>query len=172
MFIYGKTATNGIAVMGYLALVAPRRAASDEIGRARKISPVLSAKLLTQLSGAGLVAGQPGPGGGYTLAREAGEIRLLEIVTLFSEVDETVECPFGADGCGVAGRCPLHDEYCGLMVGIRAFLQNTRLSVFQAGGAGLPGFSQPGEDGLPRAGRGQMTSWVNVRKSTNKKLIL
>jgi hypothetical protein len=60
MFGHGKTATNGIAVMNYLAGMAPRRAGSEEISKARSISRTFTAKLLTQLSGAGLVTGQPG----------------------------------------------------------------------------------------------------------------
>jgi hypothetical protein len=48
MFIYGKSATNGIAVMSYLAGIAPRRACSAEIAQARFISRMLTAKLLTQ----------------------------------------------------------------------------------------------------------------------------
>lgn len=143
MFIYGKTATNGIAVMSYLAGVAPRRAGSEEIANARRISRVLTAKLLTQLSAAGLVSGQPGPGGGYTLARTADTIRLVDIVELFSHAGETSPCPFGSGWCGVGDPCPLHETISGLMESHRAFLENTRLSVFQAGGGVLPVFPPP-----------------------------
>jgi Rrf2 family iron-sulfur cluster assembly transcriptional regulator len=138
MFIYGKTATNGIALMSYLAGVAPRRAGSEEIANARHISRTLTAKLLTQLSSAGLVAGQPGPGGGYTLAHPADAIRLVDIVGLFSNIGETAPCPFGSGWCGVGAPCPLHDTISALMERHRSFLENTRLSVFQAGGSVLP----------------------------------
>lgn len=148
MFIYGKTATNGIAVMSYLAGVAPRRAGSEEIAMARRISRTLTAKLLTQLSGAGLVSGQPGPGGGYTLARDADHIRLADIVALFSHGGEAIPCPFGSGWCGVGDPCPLHETISRLMETHRAFLQNTRLSVFQAGGGILPVLTLP--QTLPR----------------------
>lgn len=100
MFIYGKTATNGIAVMSYLAGVAPHRAGSQEIAKARSISRTLTAKLLTQLSAAGLITGQPGPGGGYTLGKAASEIRLMDIVGLFGPLEGASPCPFGSGWCG------------------------------------------------------------------------
>ena len=86
MFIYGKTAANAISVMSYLADEPKRRAGSGEIAEVRGISRALTAKLLTQLASAGLVHGQPGPGGGYTLAREAKDICLLDIVSLFEQI--------------------------------------------------------------------------------------
>jgi Rrf2 family iron-sulfur cluster assembly transcriptional regulator len=132
MFIYGKTATNGIAVMSYLAAVSPRRAGSAEIAKERCLSRVLTAKLLTQLSSAGLVTGQPGPGGGYTLARAANEIRLIDIVCLFSLLEDTSPCPFGARWCGNHTPCPLHDTIAGMIDRSRDFLEHTRLSIFQA----------------------------------------
>ena len=132
MLIYGKTATNGIAVMSYLAAVAPRRAGSAEIARERSLSRVLTAKLLTQLSSAGLVAGHPGPGGGYTLARSADAIRLVDIVSLFSQMEESSPCPFGVGWCGNHTPCPLHESISGMKDKSRDFLEHTRLSVFQS----------------------------------------
>jgi Rrf2 family transcriptional regulator, iron-sulfur cluster assembly transcription factor len=141
MFIYGKTATNAIAVMSYLVGVSPRRAGSEEIANARHISRTLTAKLLTQLSAAGLVMGQPGPGGGYTLGHRADEIRLMDIVSLFSSVGESSPCPFGSGWCGVGAPCPLHDTISGLMAYHRAFLEDTRLSVFLTGNSVISAFS-------------------------------
>src|SRR5690606_8802872 len=97
MFIYGKTASNAIAVMSYLAADPARRAGSGEIAESRGISRALTAKLLTQLATAGLVEGQPGPGGGYTLAKPASEISLMAIASLFEQTDPPSLCPFGAN---------------------------------------------------------------------------
>jgi Rrf2 family iron-sulfur cluster assembly transcriptional regulator len=138
MFIYGKTATNGIAVMSYLAGVAPRRAGSEEIGKARSISRTLTAKLLTQLSGVGLVTGQPGPGGGYTLGKAASEIRLMDIVGLFGNFEGPSPCPFGSGWCGNNDPCPLHDSITDLIALHRRFLEDTSLSVFQENPQILP----------------------------------
>lgn len=130
MFFYGKTAANAIAVMSYLAAEPGRRAGSGEVALARNISAPLAAKLLTQLATAGLVVGQPGPGGGYKLAKPAREIRLADIVSRFEQAEAQVPCPFGPDWCGNGDPCPLHDKILKMMESNQRFLEKTRLSVF------------------------------------------
>lgn len=130
MFVYGKTSANAIAVMSYLAADPKRRAGSAEIAKERGISKALTAKLLTQLAAAGLVMGQPGPGGGYTLAKPAGTISLMDIVELFEQTNQPTLCPFGHNWCGVGNPCPLHDEITQVMEANRRFMEGTRLSVF------------------------------------------
>jgi Rrf2 family protein len=132
MFIYGKTAANAIAIMSYLAAAPDRRAGSGEIARTRGISLALTAKLLTQLASAGLVKGQPGPGGGYTLAKSAADICLLDIVSLFEQTDEPSRCPFGPDWCGKGEPCPLHDTILQMIESNRRFMETTTLAIFEA----------------------------------------
>lgn len=144
MFIYGKTSANAIAVMSYLAANPERRAGSAEIAEARGIAKPLTAKLLTRLATAGLVTGQPGPGGGYTLGKSADTIRLLDIASLFEQTDAPALCPFGHDWCGKGEPCPLHDQIAELQQASRRFLEGTFLSVFanetvdRRAGAALP----------------------------------
>jgi Rrf2 family protein len=130
MFIYGKTAANAIAVMSYLAADPKRRSGSGEIAEARGISRPLTAKLLTQLASAGLVSGQPGPGGGYTLAKPAESICLLDIVSLFEQTSTNTNCPFGESWCGVGNPCPLHDTIVGMIANNKVFIEKTTLAVF------------------------------------------
>lgn len=131
MFIYGKTAANAIAVMSFLAADASRRAGSGEVALARGISQALTAKLLTQLASAGLVIGQPGPGGGYTLAKPAGDISLMDIVELFEQTVPPSLCPFGHDWCGEENdRCPLHHTIEKMIEDNKRFMEETRLSIF------------------------------------------
>lgn len=132
MFIYGKTAANAIAVMSYLAADPARRAGSSEIAEARGISKALTAKLLTQLASAGLVAGQPGPGGGYRIAKAPREICLADIVRLFEQSTLPSLCPFGHNWCGVKDPCPLHDTITRMVEKNQNFIETTRLSVFQS----------------------------------------
>ena len=131
MFTYGKTATNAIAVMSYLAAKAPHRVGSAVIGRERNLSPVFTTKLLSRLASAGYLNSQPGPGGGYALTKDPAKIRLIEIVALFEQIDDGSRCPFGAGWCGHGEPCPLHDTIIDLGTRNRRFLEETRLSVFQ-----------------------------------------
>jgi Rrf2 family iron-sulfur cluster assembly transcriptional regulator len=130
MFAYGQTSANAIAVMSYLAAVPGRRAGSGEIAEARGISQALTAKLLTQLAAAGLVKGQPGPHGGYWLAKTAENISLLDIACLFEQLDPPSLCAFGRGWCGNGDPCPLHDKIHSMVEDNRKFMQQTRLSVF------------------------------------------
>jgi len=130
MFIYGKTAANAIAVMSYLASEPGKRAGSGEIAKSRGISQALTAKLLTQLAAAGLVAGQPGPGGGYTLAKPPADVSLSDIIRLFELSEMPSVCPFGHNWCGHGEPCPLHDSITQMLENNRKFIEETRLSVF------------------------------------------
>jgi len=134
MFIYGKTAANAIAVMSYLASRPGHRVGSGEIAIARSLSRVLTAKLLTQLATAGLVKGQPGPGGGYTLGKDAADISLFQIVGLFEQTETPSLCPFGHGWCGNGEPCPLHDTLLKMQEQNQRFLEDTRLSLFLASG--------------------------------------
>ena len=113
MFTYSKLAQGGIAAVSYLAAVAgeKRLAGSAEIAADRQLSRQLVAKILTLLSGAGLVEGKSGPAGGYQLARPAAEITLLDVVRIFEDPEERVMCPFGPHWCGVGPKCPLHETF-------------------------------------------------------------
>jgi Rrf2 family iron-sulfur cluster assembly transcriptional regulator len=130
MFVYGKMAANAIAIMSYLAAEPARQAGSGEIAGIRKISPTLAAKLLTQLAAAGLVRGQPGPGGGYALNRPAKEISLFDVASLFEQTGTPSMCPFGEGWCGTGEKCPLHDKIHSILRQHERYLQKTRLSVF------------------------------------------
>lgn len=132
MFFYGKTAANAIAAMSYLAerYTAGEKASSGDIAKARNLSKPLVAKLLTQLSQAGLVSGSPGPGGGYWLAKKPQEINLYAIVALFERVDDEVTCPFGSGWCGNHEPCPLHEDIVQLKDDMLNFLQEKTLALF------------------------------------------
>ena len=133
MFPYGKTASNGIAAMSYLAERYGENGGkvnSAAIAADRQISKPLVAKVLTILSQAQLVGGSPGPGGGYFLTRHPSKIRLIEIVRLFEKVESESRCPFGPHWCGNREPCPLHDQIVAMNESSTNFLMETTLDVF------------------------------------------
>lgn len=138
MFIYGKMASNAIAVMSYLAANPAKQAGSKEIAEARGISQALTAKLLTRLATAGLVTGRPGPGGGYRIAKSPDNICLADIVHLFEQATLPSLCPFGHNWCGIKAPCPLHDPIARLVKQNQEFIQTTRLSAFESKKDGMP----------------------------------
>jgi Rrf2 family transcriptional regulator, iron-sulfur cluster assembly transcription factor len=136
MFRYGKTTQHALSVMSLLAERESDglRTSSLEVAKARKMAAPLAAKIMRELSTAGLLDGHPGPGGGYRLSRAADQITLWEIVTTFERSGRGLPCPFGPDWCGHGDPCPLHDQLAALDRDFTEFLQNTRLSVFARNG--------------------------------------
>lgn len=140
-FSYGKTSSNAIAVASLLAERWPdgRRTSSLDAALIRKISRPLAAKLMVQMSQAGLVTGTPGPNGGYSLAKHPDEIVLAEIVALFQKSDMEGRCPYGPGWCGHNEPCPLHDKLAEIDRSYLALMENTTLEVFVKTGQALPG---------------------------------
>lgn len=64
------------------------------------------AKVLIRLEHAGLIIGKTGPGGGYTLARKAKEINLLQVYQAITGRLKITSCPFAVPVCTGSG-CPL-----------------------------------------------------------------
>lgn len=87
----------------------PARAFStSELAEELGLSRNHLAKIMQQLSRAGVIDTRRGGGGGAVLARPAAEIRLGDIVRLLEEGQPLVEC-FGTDPgtCSINERCRL-----------------------------------------------------------------
>ena len=91
----------------------------------------MAAKLLSEASGAGLVIGTTGPGGGYRLSKDPAAITLEDIVWIYERKQEEPPCPFGPGWCGSGNPCPLHDDFVALEEQATAFLAGTTLAVFE-----------------------------------------
>lgn len=133
MFRYGKLARQAVSALSYLAenyTSEGRFVSSAEVSKNRRIPVALSAKLLSQMSAAGLTVGITGPGGGYRLARRPAKVSLADIVNLFEREMEEFPCPFGKGSCGGGERCPLHEDLVKIEELSRRFLETTTLAVF------------------------------------------
>jgi Rrf2 family iron-sulfur cluster assembly transcriptional regulator len=87
------------------------------------LSVANAGKLMWILSKAGLVSGQRGTKGGYSLARPASEIRLNEVIRILDE--DTVD-HFCKSHAGVLDVC-IHTSDCGIrpvIVGLHEVVQN------------------------------------------------
>jgi Rrf2 family protein len=135
-FAYGKMSQTAVAALSFLSEHydgGVTRFNSAQVAAARNLPQPVAAKVLTQLSQAGIVTGAPGPGGGYALARDPADVTLYDVVLLFERFDQKDLCPFGPGWCGVGNRCPLHDELARVQEQFETFLRGTRFSVFRTG---------------------------------------
>ena len=70
------------------------------------------AKLMKQLTQAGIVTSQRGANGGYTLGRTAAEISVTEIIEALEGPIELTSCVDGAEtNCGVENLCPMRGNW-------------------------------------------------------------
>ena len=131
---YGKTAQHAIAAVSRLAQVyepgKSSRLSSADIADSRGLPKPVVAKVLTTLSQVGLVAGSPGPGGGYWLARPPEEITLYDVAALFDRLDENLSCPFGPHWCGHGAHCPIHSQLDALRGQMIDFLRKNTFARF------------------------------------------
>ena len=80
------------------------RAATSQIADEQQIPPSFLAKIISQLSIAGLISTSRGARGGVTLARPAEDITLLDVV-------EAIDGPISLNVCShSAGACPFGED--------------------------------------------------------------
>ncbi|MBA3812950.1 MAG: Rrf2 family transcriptional regulator [Alphaproteobacteria bacterium] len=87
-------------------------------------------QLFVKLRQQGFVLSTRGTQGGYTLAREAGTIRIGEILEAIGEPIETTRCDRESEtGClGVKGQCLTHALWAGLGQQMHTYLNGISLA--------------------------------------------
>src|SRR5665647_2753153 len=104
-----RQADYALRAMVYLAQIEPNlRAATSQIAKEQRIPPSFLAKIISQLSIAGLLHTSRGARGGVTLARAAKDISLLEVIEAIDGPIQLNECVGENSTCSFDGECPLH----------------------------------------------------------------
>jgi Rrf2 family protein len=109
-----RQADYALRAMLYLAQMEPtQRAATSQIAEIQKIPPSFLAKIISQLSIAGLIHTSRGARGGVSLARPPEAISVLEVVEAIDGPIALNECSQSAGGCPFGDTCPLRSLWCG-----------------------------------------------------------
>lgn len=103
-----KTAEYALRAAVWLGQSTDEKQSADQIALATKVPRRYLHKVLQDLARANLVQSQPGPGGGYSLARGAEKITLLDVVNAVAPLERIRECPLGLEAH--TSLCPLHHE--------------------------------------------------------------
>jgi Rrf2 family protein len=88
------------------------RAATSTVAKEQNIPPSFLAKIISQLSIAGLLHTSRGARGGVTLAREPKDITLLEVVEAIDGPIQLNECVGGDGICTFEEDCPIKPVWC------------------------------------------------------------
>jgi len=106
-----------------------RRAPTSEIALKQHIPPSFLAKIVSQLSIAGIVQTSRGARGGVSLARAADEISLLEVVEAIDGPIKLNECVFDANACVFGNNCPVQDVWCNAQENLVKTLSGTTFAT-------------------------------------------
>ena len=97
-----------------------------DIATRQTISLSYLEQLFARLRKGGMVKGVRGPGGGYTLSRDANDINIAEIIEAVDETVDSTKCG-GKANCQNEQPCLTHDLWMGLSEQIRAYLKQISL---------------------------------------------
>jgi Rrf2 family protein len=108
-----RQADYAVRAVLYLArMKSEQRAATSTIAQEQRIPPSFLAKIISQLSIAGLLHTSRGARGGVTLAREPGDITLLEVIEAIDGPIMLNECVGDGAACTFDDNCPLKPIWC------------------------------------------------------------
>ncbi|MDF1499084.1 MAG: Rrf2 family transcriptional regulator [Anaerolineales bacterium] len=100
------------AVLYLAGLNNGRRAPTSEIARKQHIPPSFLAKIVSQLSVAGVVQTSRGARGGVSLARPPQDISLLEVVEAIDGPIALNACVLDPKACQFGSDCVVHEVWC------------------------------------------------------------
>jgi Rrf2 family protein len=108
-----RQADYALRAMLYLARLEPnQRAATSQIAEDQQIPPSFLAKIISQLSIAGLIHTSRGARGGVSLARKPEDVSLLDVVEAIDGPITLNECTQDPSICPFGDSCPIHEVWC------------------------------------------------------------
>ncbi len=113
------------AVLHLARINGSQRAATSQVAQEQHIPPSFLAKIISQLSIAGLLHTSRGARGGVTLAREPKAITLLEVIEAIDGPIMLNECVGDSSTCTFDDDCPLRPVWCEAQNELVTRLQNT-----------------------------------------------
>lgn len=126
-----RQADYAVRAMVYLAQLGPeRRAATNQIAQHKHIPPSFLAKIVSQLSVAGLLQTSRGARGGVSLARPADQISLLDVVEAIDGPILLNECVLDSSVCEFGDECPVRPIWCDAQKELVTQLRQTTFAKF------------------------------------------
>lgn len=133
-----RQADYAMRAVAYLANLGPQqRAATSQIAEEQQIPPSFLAKIVSQLSVAGLLQTSRGARGGVSLARSPGDISFLEVVEAIDGPILLNECVVDGTACTFGETCSLRPVFCDAQADLVNRLESTSfMTVVETNGKG------------------------------------
>ena len=126
-----RQADYALRAMIYLAKLDPtQRAATSQIAEEQKIPPSFLAKIISQLSIAGLIHTSRGARGGVSMARSAEDVSVLEVVEAIDGPISLNDCTGDPSACPFGEDCPLRPLWCETQAELIDRLRKTNFASF------------------------------------------
>ncbi|MBI2214754.1 MAG: Rrf2 family transcriptional regulator [Acidobacteria bacterium] len=108
-----NTAEYALRAMVFLSQAMPGKVMTGrDLAAASGVPAKYLSKILLDLNRAGMVTAIRGQGGGYSLAREANDIRLIEVVEIFDRPRAHPRCLLSFEkDCSDDAGCSAHDRW-------------------------------------------------------------
>jgi len=126
-----RQADYALRAMLYLTRMGPnQRSATSQIADEQRIPPSFLAKIISQLSIAGLIHTSRGARGGVTLARDPEDISILEVVEAIDGPIALNECTHDPASCVFGEECPIRPLWCDTQSELVERLRTTNFRQF------------------------------------------
>jgi Rrf2 family protein len=131
------TRTGGYALHAALAIA--EMGADGRPVRAHEVAEALSlpsnylAKILQALARSGILESERGRHGGFRLARDPSEVKLIDVVEGFDDLGRERQCLLGRGLCKEVGGCPAHKEWREASAPAFRFFETRTLADLMAG---------------------------------------
>jgi len=110
--IFSKKCEYGMQAVLYLAAREKGTLVSaDEISKVLKIPREFVSKILQSLRESGLISSTKGKLGGFSLAKDASRIKLIDVVAAIDGLDMFDSCVLGFPECSPTHPCPVHNTW-------------------------------------------------------------
>lgn len=130
-----RQADYAVRAVLYLAKIGEdRRAATSQIAQEQQIPPSFLAKIVSQLSVAGLLQTSRGARGGVSLARSPEDISVLEVVEAIDGPILLNECVANQGDCSFGDSCLMRPIWCDTQAELVGRLKSTTFDQFTSNG--------------------------------------
>jgi Rrf2 family protein len=124
-----QTVEYALRAVVHLAAHAPAARTTEQIAEATRVPAAYLSKVLQCLRRAKVVVSRRGIGGGVALAKDPGDLTILEVVNAVEPIQRIRRCPLGLAAHGVR-LCPLHRRLDAALASVeQAFAESTLAEV-------------------------------------------
>ncbi len=110
--IFSKKCEYGMQAVLYLAAREKGTLVSaEEISKVLKIPREFVSKILQSLRDSGLISSSKGKSGGFSLAKPASRIKLIDVVAAIDGLEMFDSCVLGFPECSPTHPCPVHNTW-------------------------------------------------------------